>query len=190
MKNDEHVIIGIYPHESKDLVSVVVLSNDGNIHARSVIQYEGIEAINFLDDLKNKPLWKHVDTCVISENHKAKEISSQLEIENKSVILVYLTPRKFFDVYGSKKFSDFSLLLNYITEKHEKHLIQFPHVSNELMNELIKQFENFGLGMNYNLESILNNKDVAGDSIWAFILACQGMMSLEYNQTIKEVIQP
>lgn len=189
MKNDEHVIMGIYPHESKDLVSVVVLSNDGNIQVRSAIQYEGLDAINFLDDLKNKSFWKHVDTCVISENHKAKEISSKLELENKSVIPVYLAPRKFFDVYGSKKFSDFSLLLNYITEKHEKHQIQFPRVSNELMKELIRQFENFGLGMNYNLKSILNNKDVAGDSIWAFLLACQGMMSLEYNQAIKEVIK-
>jgi len=190
MKNDEPVIMGIYPHESKDLVSVVVLSNDGNIQVRSVIQYEGLEAINFLDDLKNKSVWKYVDTCVISENHKAKEISSQLELENKSVIPVYLTPRKFFDAYGSKKFSDFSLLLNYITEKYEKHLIQFPHVSNELMNELIRQFENFGLDFPYNLESILNNKDKAGDSIWAFILACQGMMSREFNQAIKEIIRP
>jgi len=181
--------MGIYPHESKDLVSIVVLSNDGNIQVRSVIQYEGIEAINFLDDLKKKSVWKYVDTCVISENYKAKEISSQLELENKSVIPVYLTSRKFFDVYGSKKFSDFSLLLDYITEKHEKHLIQFPHVSKELMNELVRQFENFGLGMNYNLESILNNKDKAGDSIWAFILACHGMMSREFNQAIKEVIK-
>jgi hypothetical protein len=39
--------------------------------------------------------------------------------------------------------------------------------------------------MNYNLESILNNKDVAGDSIWAFLLACHGMMSLEYNRNIE-----
>jgi len=119
MKSDEHVIIGIYPHESKDLVSIVVLSNDGNIQVRSVMQYEGLEAINFLDDLKNKPLWKYVDVCVLSENYKAKEISSKLELENKSVIPVYLTPRKFFDVYGSKKFSDFSVLLNYITEKNK-----------------------------------------------------------------------
>jgi len=189
MKDNEFVVMGIYPHESKDLVSIVVLSNDGNIHARSVIQYEDLEAINFLDDLKIKPLWKHVDVCVLSENHKAKEISSKLELENKSVIPVYLTPRKFFDAYGSKKFSDFSLLLNYITEKHEKHQIQFPHVSNELMNELIRQFENFGLDFPYNLESILNNKDKAGDSIWAFILACQGMMSREFNQAVKEIIK-
>ena len=63
----------------------------------------------------------------------------------------------------------------------------FPHVSNELMNELIRQFENFGLDFPYNLESILNSKDKAGDSIWAFILACHGMMSLEYNQAIEEV---
>jgi len=185
MKNDETVIMGIYPHESKDLVSIVVLSNDGNIQVRSVLQYEGLEAIDFLDDFKNKPLWKHVDTCVISENHKAKEISSKLELENKSVIPVYLTPRKFFDVYGSKKFSDFSLLLNYITEKYEKHQIQFHGASNELIKELIRQFENFGLDFPYNLELILNNKDKAGDSIWAFILACHGMMSLEYNRIIE-----
>jgi len=57
MKNNELVIMGIYLHESQDLVSIVVLSNDGNIQVRSVIQYEGLEAVNFLDDLKNRPLW-------------------------------------------------------------------------------------------------------------------------------------
>jgi len=88
MKNDELVIMGIYPHESQDLVSVVVISNDGNIQVRSVKQYEGLEAVNFLDDLKNRPLWSYVDAFVIFENLRLKEIISKLEPENKTIIPV------------------------------------------------------------------------------------------------------
>jgi len=72
-KDGELVIMGIYPHESQDLVSVVVLSNDGNIQVRSVKQYEGLEAVNFLDNLKDKPLWNHVDAFVIFENLNLKK---------------------------------------------------------------------------------------------------------------------
>ena len=46
----------------------------------------------------------------------------------------------------------------------------------------MREFENFGCGFNDDLDSILNNKDKSGYSIWAFFLACHGMMSLEYNQ--------
>jgi len=180
MKDDELVIMGIYPHESQNLVSVVVLSNDGNIQVRSVIQYEGLEAINFLDDLKNRPLWSNVDAFVIFENLKSKEIISKLEPENKTIIHVCLTPLE-NNGYESKEACKFRLLLDYIFDKKKNHQIQFNHVSNEFMRE----FENFGSGFNYDLDSILNNKDKSGYSIWAFLLACHGMMSLEYNQTKK-----
>jgi len=180
MKDDEPVVMGIYPHESQDLVSVVVLSNDGNIQVRSFIQYKGLEAINFLDDLKNRPLWKHVDTCVIFENLKSKEIISKLESENKTIIPVCLTPLE-NNGFESKEACKFRLLLDYIFDKKKNHQIQFHNISNEFMRE----FENFGCGFNYDLDSILNNKDKSGYSIWAFFLACHGMMSLEYNQTKK-----
>ncbi len=179
MKNDETVIMGIYPHESQDLVSVVVLSNDGNIQVRSVIQYKGLEAINFLDDLKNRPLWKHVDTCVIFENLKSKEIISKLEPENKTIIPVCLTPLE-NNGFESKEACKFRLLLDYIGDKKKNHQIQFNHVSHGFMRE----FENFGDDFNDDLDSILNNKDKSGYTIWAFLLACHGMMSLEYNQNV------
>jgi len=181
MKNDEHVVMGIYPHESQDLVSVVVLSNDGNIQVRSVKQYEGLEAVNFLDDLKNKPFWNHVDVCVIYENLKSKEIISKLEPENRIILPVCLTPLE-NNGYESKEACKFRLLLDYIGDKKKNHQIQFNHVSHEFMRE----FENFGFGFNDDLDSILNNKDKSGDSIWAFLLASHGMMSLDYNQNIKE----
>ena len=184
MKNDELVIIGIYPHESQDLVSVVVLSNDGNIQVRSVIQYEGLEAINFLDDLKNRPLWSYVDAFVIFENLKSKEIISKLESENKTIIPMCLTPLE-NNGYESKEACKFRLLLDYIGDKKKNHQIQFQDIS----NEFVREFENFGSGFNYDLDSILNNKDKSGYSIWAFLLACQGMMSLEFNKTTKAVIK-
>jgi len=180
MKDDELVIMGIYPHESRELVSVVVLSNDGNIQVRSVIQYKGLEAIKFLNDLKNRPLWSNVDVFVIFENLKSKEIISKLEPENKTIIPVCLTPLENND-YESKEACKFRLLLDYIGDKKKNHQIQFNHVSHGFMRE----FENFGFGFNDDLDSILNNKDKSGDSIWAFLLACHGMMSLEYNQTKK-----
>jgi len=182
MKNDELVIMGIYAHESQDLVSVVVISNDGSIQVRSVIQYKGLEAINFLDDLKNKPLWKFIDVCVIYENLKSKEIISKLEPDNKIIIPVCLTPLE-NNGFESKEAFKFRLLLDYIFDKKKNHQIQFNHVSHEFMRE----FENFGFGFNYDLDSILNNKDKSGYSIWAFLLACHGMMSLEYNQTKKGI---
>jgi len=184
MKDGELVIMGIYPHESRELVSVVVLSNDGNIQVRSVIQYEGLEAINFLDDLKNRPLWSHVDAFVIFENLKSKEIISKLESENKTIIPICLTPLE-NNGYESKEASEFRLLLDYIGDKKKNHQIQFNHVSHKFMRE----FENFGDNFNDDLDSILNNKDKSGYTIWAFLLACHGMMSLEYNQAIKEVIK-
>jgi len=183
MKDNEYVIMGIYPHESQDLVSVVVLSNDGNIQVRSVIKYEGLEAVNFLDDLKNRPLWKHVDTCVIFENLKSKEIISKLESENKTIIPVCLTPLE-NNGFESKEACKFRLLLDYIFDKKKNHQIQFNHVSHEFMRE----FENFGCGFNYDLDSILNNKDKSRYSIWAFLLACHGMMSLECNRNIVGVM--
>jgi len=181
MKNDELVIMGIYLHESQDLVSVVVISNDGKIHVRSVIQYEGLEAINFFDDLKNKSFWSNLDAFVIFENLKSKEIISKLEPENKIIIPVYLTPLE-NNGYESKDACKFRLLLDYIGDKKKNHQIQFNHVSHEFMRE----FENFGCGFYDDLDSILNNKDKSGYSIWAFLLACHGMMSLDYNQNIKE----
>ena len=182
MKDNELVIMGIYPHESQDLVSVVVLSNDGNIQVRSIIQYEDQEAINFLDDLKNKPFWNHVDVCVIYENLKSKEIVSKLEPENKTIIPVRLTPLE-NNGYESKEAFNFRLLLDYIGDKKKNHQIQFHNISHGFMRE----FENFGRDFNYDLDSILNNKDKSGYSIWAFFLACHGMMSLEYNQTKKGI---
>jgi len=182
MKDDEPVIMGIYLHESQDLVSVVVISNDGKIQVRSAIQYKGLEAINFLDDLKNRPLWSNVDAFVIFENLKSKEIISKLETENKTIIPVCLTPLE-NNGYESKEACKFRLLLDYIGDKKKNHQIQFNHASNEFMRE----FENFGSGFNYDLDSILKNKDKSGYSIWAFLLACHGMMSLDYNQNIKEV---
>jgi len=184
MKDDEPVVMGIYPHKSQDLVSVVVLSNDGNIQVRSFIQYKGLEAVNFLDDLKNRPLWSYVDAFVIFENLKSKEIISKLEPENKTIIPVCLTPLE-NNGYESKEAGKFRLLLDYIGDKKKNHQIQFNHVP----NEFVREFENFGRDFNDDLDSILNNKDKSGYSIWAFFLACQGMMSLEYNQAIKEVIK-
>jgi len=183
MKDNELVIMGIYPHESQDLVSIVVLSNDGNIQVRSVKQYEGLEAINFLNDLKNRPLWNHVDVCVIFENLKSKEIISKLESENKTIISICLTPLE-NNGYESKEASEFRLLLDYIGDKKKNHQIQFNHVSRKFMRE----FENFGSGFNYDLDSILNNKDKSGYSIWAFLLACHGMMSKEYYHNIQEML--
>jgi len=179
MKDDELVIMGIYPHESQELVSVVVISNDGNIQVRSVIQYEGLETVNFLDDLKNRPLWGHVDAFVIFENLKSKEIISKLESENKTIIPVFLTPLE-NNGFESKEACKFRLLLDYIGDKKKNHQIQFNHVSHEFMRE----FENFGCDFNYDLDSILNNKDKSGYNIWAFLLACHGMMSLEYNRNV------
>jgi len=179
MKDDEPVIMGIYPHESQDLVSVVVLSNDGNIQVRSFIQYKDQEAINFLDDLKNRPLWKHVDVCVIFENLKSKEIISKLEPENKTIIPVRLTPLE-NNGFESKEAFNFRLLLDYILDKKKNHQIKFHNISNEFMRE----FENFGFGFNDDLDSILNNKDKSGYSIWAFSLACHGMMSMENNRNV------
>lgn len=179
MKNDELVIMGIYPHESRELVSVVVLSNDGNIQVRSVIQYKDQETVNFLDDLKNRPLWKHVDVCVIFENLKSKEIISKLEPENKTIIPVCLTPLE-NNGFESKEACKFRLLLDYIGDKKKNHQIQFHNISNEFMRE----FENFGFGFNDDLDSILNNKDKSGYTIWAFLLACHGMMSLECSQIL------
>jgi len=179
MKNDELVIMGIYPHESRELVSVVVLSNDGHIQVRSVIQYKDQEAVNFLDDLKNRPLWGYVDAFVIFENLKSKEIISKLESENKTIIPVCLTPLE-NNGYESKEACKFRLLLDYIGDKKKNHQIQFNHVP----NEFVREFENFGCSFNYDLDSILNNKDKSGYSIWAFFLACHGMMSLEYNRNI------
>ncbi len=132
MKDDELVIMGIYPHESQDLVSVVVLSNDGNIQVRSVIQYEGLEAVNFLDNLKDKPLWNHVDVCVIFENLKSKEIISKLEPENKIIIPICLTPLE-NNGFESKEACKFRLLLDYIFDKKKNHQIQFNHMSHEFM---------------------------------------------------------
>jgi len=180
MKNDELVIMGIYPHESRELVSVVILSNDRNIQVRSFIQYKGLETVNFLDDLKTRSYWKHVDVFVISENNKSKEIISKLETENKTIIPVCLTPLE-NNGYESKEACKFRLLLDYIGDKKKNHQIQFNHISHGFMRE----FENFGSGFNDDLDSILNNKDKSGYSIWAFLLACHGMMSLEYNQTKK-----
>jgi len=179
MKDDELVIMGIYPHESQDLVSVVILSNDGDIQVRSVIQYEGLEAINFFDDLKNRPLWSYVDAFVIFENLKSKEIISKLEPENKTIIPICLTPLE-NNGFESKEACKFRLLLDYIGDKKKNHQIQFNHVSHEFMRE----FENFGDDFNDDLDSILNNKDKSGYSIWAFLLACHGMMSLEYNRNV------
>ncbi len=184
MKNHELVIMGIYPHESQDLVSVVVLSNDGNIQVRSVIKYEGLEAVNFLDDLKNRPLWSYVDAFVIFENLKSKEIISKLKSENKTILSLNLTPLE-NNGYESKEACKFRLLLDYIGDKKKNHQIQFNHVSHEFMRE----FENFGGGFNSDLDSIMNNKDKSGYSIWAFLLACHGMMSLEFNKTTKAVIK-
>jgi len=179
MKDDELVIMGIYPHESQDLVSVVVLSNDGNIQVRSVKKYEGLEAVNFLDDLKNKPFWNHVDAFVIYENLKSKEIISKLEPENKTIIPICLIPLE-NNGFESKEACKFRLLLDYIGDKKKNHQIQFHDISNEFMRE----FENFGSGFNYDLDSILNNKDKSGYSVWAFLLACHGMMSFEYNRNV------
>jgi len=188
MKDDELVIMGIYPHESQDLVSVVVLSNDGNIQVRSVIQYEGLETVNFLDDLKNRPLWSYVDAFVIFENLKSKEIISKLEPENKTIIPICLTPLE-NNGFESKEACKFRLLLDYIGDKKKSHQIHFPRIPDESTRKLIRQFENFGSGFNHDLDSMLNNKDKSGDSIWAFLLACQGMMSLEFNKTTKAVIK-
>jgi len=188
MKNDELVIMGIYPHESQDLVSVVVLSNDGNIQVRSIIQYEGLEAVNFLDDLKNRPLWSYVDAFVIYENLKSKEIISKLEPENKTIIPVCLTPLE-NNSFESKEASEFRLLLDYIGDKKKSHQIQFPRIPDESTRKLIRQFENFGDGFNSDFDYILNNKDKSGYSIWAFLLACHGMRSLEFNKTIEAVIK-
>ena len=48
----------------------------------------------------------------------------------------------------------------------------------------MREFENFVCGFNFDLDSILNNKDKSGYSIWVFLLACDGMMSLEYNRNV------
>ena len=183
MKNDELVIMGIYPHESRELVSVVVLSNDGNIHVRSVIQYEGLDAINFLDDLKTKSFWKPVDVFVLSEHEKSIEIMKGLKPENKTVLHLDLTPRP-LDYYTSKQGVNFGLLLNYIKNKKTKGLIKFLCPSDEEVKKLIEQFEKFGDGFNSDLDYMLKHKDKSGDSIWAFLLACHGMMSFEYDRDI------
>jgi len=132
-----------------------------------------------LGDLKNRLLWKYVDVCVIYENLKSKEIISKLESENKTIIPACLTPLE-NNGYESKEACKFRLLLDYIFDKKKNHQIQFNHVSHEFMRE----FENFGDDFNDDLDSILNNKDKSGYSIWTFLLACHGMMSLEYNQNI------
>ena len=183
LKDDELVVMGIYLHESQDLVSIVAMSKNENLRFRSIIKYEGHETVYFLDELKEKWYWKHVDVLVIAENKKSKEIIATLELENKTVIPVCLTP-SFSDGYASKEARDFSLLLNYITNKKRKHLIKFPKEPNQNATELIKQFEKFGSAGDFSLDDMLNNKDDSGDFIWAFLLACHGIMSLEYNRRI------
>jgi len=54
MKDDELVVMGIYPHESQDMVSIVAMSKNENLMFRSITKYEGHEADNFLDELKEK----------------------------------------------------------------------------------------------------------------------------------------
>jgi len=186
MKNGELVVMGIYPRESQDLVSIVVLSKDEKIHVRSVIQYEDLEAIDFLDDLKTKSFWKHVDVFVLSEHEKSIEIMKGLKPENKTVLHLDLTPRP-LDHYVSQQGENLGLLLNYIKNKKTKGLIKFPSSSDDEVNRLEEQFGKFGDDFNDDLDYMLKHKDKSGASIWSFLLACRGVMSFEYNQTKKEL---
>ncbi len=183
MKDDELVIMGIYPQESQDMISVVVLSKNDIMTVRHVSKHSGNKINYLLDDLKTKSFWKHVDIFVLSEHEKSIDIMKGLKPENKTVLYLDLTPRP-LDYYTSKQGDNFGLLLNYIINKKSKHLIKFDD-SNLSKIELIKQFENFGVGLNLDFDYMLKHKDESGDSIWAFLLACHGMMSLEYNQTKK-----
>jgi len=181
LKDDELVVMGIYPHESQDMVSIVILSKNDIMTVRHVSKHSGNKTNHLLDDLKTKSFWKHVDVFVLSEHEKSIEIMEGLKPENKTVLHLDLTPRP-LDYWPSKQGDNFGLLLNYIKNKKTKHLIKFPRTTNPPVNELIEQIEKFGVGFNFDFDYMLKHKDKSGDSIWAFLLACHGMMSLEYNR--------
>jgi len=183
MKDGELVIMGIYPHESQDMISVVVLSKKDIMTIKHVSKHSGNKINHLLDDLKTKSFWKHVDVFILSEHEKSIEIMKGLKPENKIVLHLDLTPRP-LDHYTSKQGDNFGLLLNYIKNKKTKGLIKFVYSSDEEVNRLKEQFGKFGVGFNFDLDYMLKHNDKSGDSIWAFLLACHGMMWLEYNRNV------
>ena len=183
MKDGKLVTMGIYPHESQNMVSVVILSKNDIMTIRHVSKHSGNKINHLLDDLKMKSFWKHVDVFILSEHEKSIEIMKGFKPENKTVLHLDLTPRP-LDYNTSKQGDNFGLLLNYIKNKKTKGLIKFPYSSDEEVNRLKEQFEKFGIGFNFDLDYMMKHKDKSGDSIWAFLLACHGMMSFEYDRDI------